>query len=162
MFLHDILEEEVYMNQLPGFMDLKFLSYHCKRDKALCGLKQAPHAWYSHLSDKLQSIGFRPSQADISMFYYRKGSVVIFLFVCVDDIIVARSSSTAATTLLQDLQGDFALKDLGPLHYFLGVEVQHTMDGLCLSQSNYTWDLLDHAGMLSYKVVIVHQQALSS
>jgi hypothetical protein len=57
------------------------------------------------------------------MFHYRKRSMVIFLLVCVSDIIVASSSSAVVTALLQDLQGDFALKDLGPLHYFLGIEV---------------------------------------
>jgi hypothetical protein len=59
----------------------------------------------------------------MSLFYYRKGSVVIFLLVYVDNIIVTISSSTAVTTLLHDLGGDFAVKDLGPLHYFLGMEV---------------------------------------
>jgi hypothetical protein len=150
-FLHGILEEEVYKKQPLGFMDSNFLSYHCKLDKALYGLKQAPRIWYSRLSDKLQSIGFRPSQVDISLFHYRKGSMVILLLVYVDDIIVVSSSFATIQALLQDLQGDFALKDLGPLHYFLGIEVQHTADGLCLSQSRYTRDLLDHAGMLSCK-----------
>jgi hypothetical protein len=51
--------------------------------------------------------------------------VVIFLLVYVDNIIVASSSSTAVTTLLRDLGGDFALKDLDHLHYFLSIEVQH-------------------------------------
>jgi hypothetical protein len=153
MFLHDILEEEVYMKQPSGFVNPDFLSHHCKLDKALYGLKQAPRACYSCLNDKLHSIGFQPSQADISLFYYRKGSAVIFLLVYVDDIIVASSSSTAITTLLHDLQGDFALKDLSPLRYFLGIEVQHTLDGLCLSWSKYTRDLLSRDSMLSCKAV---------
>jgi hypothetical protein len=41
----------------------------------------------------------------------------------VDDIIIASSSSTAVAALLRDLKDDFALKDLGLLHYFLGIEV---------------------------------------
>jgi hypothetical protein len=42
----------------------------------------------------------------------------------VDDIIVASSSQEATDALLRDLQRDFALKDLGDLHYFLGIEVK--------------------------------------
>jgi hypothetical protein len=60
VFLHGILEEDVYMKQPPGFVDSNFPSYHCKLDKALYGLKQAPRVWYSQLSDKLQSLGFSP------------------------------------------------------------------------------------------------------
>jgi hypothetical protein len=94
VFINGILEEEVYMNQPPGLVSSKFPSYHCKLEKALYGLKYAPRAWYSRLSDKLQSLGFSPSKANISLFYYIKGSVTIFLLIYVDDIIVASSSSS--------------------------------------------------------------------
>jgi hypothetical protein len=55
--------------------------------------------------------------------------------------------------LLRDLGGDFALKDLGPLHYFLSIEVHRTPNGLCLSQPKYTKDLLQRAGMQNCKAV---------
>jgi histone deacetylase 1/2 len=64
-FLHGVLEEEVYMKQPPGYEDKSKPHYLCKLDKALYGLKQAPRAWYSRLSMKLQSLGFRASRADI-------------------------------------------------------------------------------------------------
>jgi hypothetical protein len=152
-FLPGILEEEVYMKQPPGFIDSNYPSYHCKLDKALYCLKQAPCAWYSRLSEKLQYLGFSPSKADISPFHYSKGSVTMYLLVYVDDIIIVSSSSSAISGLLHALQHDFALKDLGSLHYFLGIEVQKTDDGLRQSQKKYTVDLLQRAGMLSYKPV---------
>uniref|UniRef100_J3N0W4 Reverse transcriptase Ty1/copia-type domain-containing protein n=1 Tax=Oryza brachyantha TaxID=4533 RepID=J3N0W4_ORYBR len=51
------------------------------------------------------------------------GDITIFVLVYVDDIIVASSSERAIAALLQDLKGEFALKGLGELHYFLGIEV---------------------------------------
>jgi hypothetical protein len=152
-FSHGILEEEVYMKQPLGFVDPSRPSYHCWLDKALYGLKQGPLSWYSRFSDKLQPMGFLPSQADVSLFHYRNGSVTMFLLVYVDDIIVASSSPIAVTTLLRDLKDDFALKDLGPLHYFLGIEVHHTTYGIHLSQAKYTTDILNRAGMVSCKGV---------
>jgi hypothetical protein len=153
-FLHDILEEDVFMKQPPEFVDSNFPSYHCKLDKALYGLKQAPQPWYSRLSDKLHSLGFQSSKADISLFYYKKGATTMFILVYVDGIIIAGSSSSATDVFLQDLNADFALKDLGPLHYFLGIEVQRTATGLVLHQEKYANDLLRRVGMLGYKPAI--------
>ncbi|XP_073353602.1 uncharacterized protein [Aegilops tauschii subsp. strangulata] len=53
------------------------------------------------------------------------------------------SSSAAVTALLKDLNADFALKDLGDLHFFLGIEVKRNREGgLHLSQEKYAADLL--------------------
>ena len=122
-FLHGILEEEVYMRQPPGYEDVTKPSFVCKLDKALYGLKQAPRAWYARLSTKLINLGFSASKADTSLFYFNKGGVTIFVLIYVDDIIVASSTSEATTCLLHDLRTEFTLKDLGVLHYFLGIEV---------------------------------------
>jgi hypothetical protein len=119
-FLHGILEEDVYMNQPLDFEDPSQPHYHCKLDKALYGLKQAPQVWYSRLSQKLQALRFTPSKADISLFIYKKGSITIYFLIYVDDIIVTGSSPSAIDALLADLKQDFALKDLGPLHFFPG------------------------------------------
>jgi hypothetical protein len=74
--------------------------------------------------------------------------------VYVDDIIVASSSSSAIDALLRDLNADFALKDLDPLHYFLGIEVKRTATGLILSQEKYAKDLLRRVGMLACKSAV--------
>ncbi|WVZ95953.1 hypothetical protein U9M48_041653 [Paspalum notatum var. saurae] len=129
-FLRGILEEDVFMRQPPGYEDKAYPNYICKLDKALYGLKQAPRAWYSRLSLKLQNLGFTPSKTDTSLFFYCKDKLTIFILVYVDDIIVASSSQDAVQALLRDLDKDFALTDLGDLHYFLGIEVHKSHDGL--------------------------------
>lgn len=153
-FLHGILEEEVYMQQPPGYEDTKRPGYVCKLDKALYGLKQAPRAWYSRLSSKLQALGFKSSKADTSLFFYNSGGVTVFILVYVDDIIVASSHQEAVSALLKDLSKDFALKDLGDLHYFLGIEVTKVNNGILLTQERYVNDLLCRVNMKDCKPVV--------
>jgi histone deacetylase 1/2 len=152
-FLHGFLEEEVYMKQPPGYEDRSKPHYLCKLDKALYGLKQAPRTWYSRLCSKLQSLGFIPSKADTSLFFYRKGNHVIFMLVYVDDIIVASSSHKVVSALLHDLEKDFAIKDLGELHYFLGVQVQRKNGNLLLSQERCASEILKRVNMQLCKPV---------
>jgi histone deacetylase 1/2 len=114
-FLHGILEEEVYMRQPPGYIDKSRPDFVCKLDKALYGLKQAPRAWYARLSAKLIALGFVPSKADTSLFYFNKHGVTVFVLIYVDDIIVASSTPRATSGLLHSLRQDFALKDWGEL-----------------------------------------------
>jgi histone deacetylase 1/2 len=104
VFLHGVLEEEVYMKQPPGYENPNAPYHVCRLDKSLYGLKQAPRAWFSKLSSKLQELGFLASKADTSLFIYNKSSIIIFVLVCVDDIIVTSSSNKAITSLVQDLQ----------------------------------------------------------
>jgi histone deacetylase 1/2 len=77
----------------------------------------------------------------------------MFVLVYVDDIIVASSTPQATTALLSDLREEFALKDLGDLHYFLGIEVNKVHGGIILSQDKYASGLLKRVGMSCCKPV---------
>lgn len=137
----------------PGYEDKTKPHYLCKLDKALYGLKQAPRAWYSRLCKKLQSLSFVPSKADTSLFFYKKGNYVIFMLVYVDDIIVPSSSQEAVDALLRDLEKEFAIKDLGKLHYFLGIQVQRKKDELLMTQERYASEILQRVNMQLCKPV---------
>jgi histone deacetylase 1/2 len=69
----------------------------------------------------------------------------------VDDIIVTSSSDYAISALLRDLNKNFAIKDLGDLHYFLGIEVTKRQNGLLLTQEKYAKDLIKRVGMQGCK-----------
>lgn len=92
MFLHGVLEEEVYMKQPPGFEGVGAPHLVCKLDKAIYGLKQAPRAWYARLSSKLIDLGFIASKSDNSLFIFQRSGVTIYMLIYVDDIIVTSSS----------------------------------------------------------------------
>lgn len=71
----------------------------------------------------------------------------------VDDIIIISSSSSTVDNLLSQLRVDFAIKDLGRLAYFLGIECHHTSHGLILCQHKYIQDLLTRTNMITSKPV---------
>ena len=49
------------------------------------------------------------------------------------------------------LSSEFKIKDLGPLKYFLGIEVVRSRHGIFISQRKYVLDLLKETGMLGSK-----------
>jgi histone deacetylase 1/2 len=139
------------VNQPPRYESLEFPDYVCKLDKAIYGLKQAPRVWYSRLSSKLLNLGFVASKLDTSLFIYKHSGVTLYMLVYVDDIIVTGSCDKTISTLLKELRSEFALKELVDLHFFLGIEVNQTSDGIFLSQEKYALDLLQRVGMKNCK-----------
>jgi len=83
----------------------------CELKKALYGLKQAPRAWFSRLSAKLLELGFIGSKS--SLFILKTSTVKVFVLVFVYDVLVTGSHEHAISTLIQQLQCDFAVKNLG-------------------------------------------------
>lgn len=105
------------------------------------------HGFIRTLSSALLEKGFHASQYDLSLFILTSSHSTIIVLIYVDDIIITGSHPPEIHAFIHSLQTKFALKDLGPLHYFLGIEVTSTAQGLHLSQTKYVKDLLTRSNM---------------
>lgn len=110
--------------------------------KSIYGFKQAPRAWFHKLSSYLLTIGFAGSHTNSSLFIKHHNSDILYILVYVDDIIITGSNSNVVHTCITQLSKEFKLRDLGKLHYFLGIEVRYLNNGIILSQQKYLQDLL--------------------
>jgi hypothetical protein len=115
--------------------------------------KTSPKGLVHRLSDFLQTIGFRASKVDTSLFILTRNHDICYLLVYVDDILLTSNNSALIHHLITLLSPKFKLHDLGNAYYFLRVEVTPTSVGLMLSQHKYVLNILCRAGMSSHKPV---------
>lgn len=135
------------MQQFSGFIDSTKPNHVCRLIKAIYGLKQSPRVWFNTLSATLIYQGFLASHYDPSLFILSTKDYTLVVLVYVDDTIITGSNQEHIRSFIQKLQSLFAIKDLGPLHYFLDIEVSHSQIDLHLSQSKYIRELLERANM---------------
>ncbi|KAJ9542361.1 hypothetical protein OSB04_028867 [Centaurea solstitialis] len=130
------------MVQPPGYTHPQYPNHLCHLKKSIYGLKQAPRAWYLELTNFLLAFGFQKSLADASLSIYRQKGLVAFFLIYVDDIVLTGNDNAFLDHVVNSLAARFSIKDLGPLHHFLGIEVIPHHDGLLLSQHRHIQDLL--------------------
>ncbi|XP_023769207.1 uncharacterized mitochondrial protein AtMg00810-like [Lactuca sativa] len=135
------------MHQPAGFRHPSDHHHVYRLRKSLYGLRQAPRAWYQRFTDYVTTLGFHHSSCNHSLFVYRNGHDIAYLLLYVDDIILTTSSPILKQHLVSCLSHEFSMKDLGPLHYFLGIVVTRNPGGLFLSQQTYATDILRRANM---------------
>jgi hypothetical protein len=123
-FLHGTLTETVYCSQPIGFVDADRPDLVCRLNRSLYGLKQAPRAWYSRFATYLASIGFVEAKSNTSLFIYRRGDDTVYLLLYVNDIVLTASTVDLLHRTIVALQREFTMKDLGPLHHFLGITAE--------------------------------------
>ena len=124
-FLHGDLKEDVYM-RLPQGVSSIITGAVAKLRRSLYGLKQAPRAWFEKFQHALSHLGFHPSSYDPSMFLHHASTGITILLVYVDDIIITGTDADMIHQLQASLHESFHMKDLGPLNYFLGLEVHQS------------------------------------
>ena len=129
-FLHGDLQKTNYMHQPLGFVHPDKPKHLCLLQKFLYGLKQAPCYRYQRFATYILSLGFQNSKCDTSLFIFRRGSDIAYLLLYVDNVILTYSSDDLKTYVISLLSYEFAMKDLGPLSYFLGISVSHTKDSM--------------------------------
>ncbi|GJY60250.1 retrovirus-related pol polyprotein from transposon TNT 1-94 [Tanacetum coccineum] len=149
--LNGPLKEEVYVNQLDGFVDPHHPDkvYHLK--KALYGLKQAPRAWYDELSNFLVSKGFSKGSINSTLFITKKGKDILLVQIYIDDIIfsstnpkLSKSVGTLMATKHLDANLSGTLVDQMKYHSTGGALMYLTASRPDIVHATY----LDHAGCL--------------
>jgi hypothetical protein len=121
-FLNGVIEEEVYIEQPQRFEVEDRKSHVCRLKKALYGLKQAPRAWYGRIDSFLTSLGFTKSKADSNLYFKIMNDELVILLLYVDDLFLT-GEEKLITECKKRLASEFEMKDLGLMHYFLGLEV---------------------------------------
>ncbi|XP_061363168.1 uncharacterized protein LOC133306807 [Gastrolobium bilobum] len=111
----------------------------------------ASRQWNAKLVTSLLQLGFIQSSVDHSLMIKRAGTNFTALLIYVDDIVVTGNCLEEINRVKQHLDSQFKIKDSGPLHFFLGLEVARSKSGLLISQRKYALELISDVGLLAAK-----------
>ncbi|KAJ0936201.1 putative RNA-directed DNA polymerase [Helianthus annuus] len=141
-FLHGVVEEEVYVEQPPGFEDPIHPDRVWLLNKALYGPHQAPRAWYETLSTYLLQNGFRRGLIDCTLFIKERNEDLLLVQVYVDDIIFGSTNDELCKEFEQVMQEKFEMSAMGEMNLFLGLQVHQFEKGIFIHQTRYVGDIL--------------------
>ncbi|GJX63722.1 putative ribonuclease H-like domain-containing protein [Tanacetum coccineum] len=150
-FIYGKIEEEVYVCQPPGFEDPDFPDRVYKVERALCGLHQAPRAWYEILLTYLLDNGFQRGKIDKTLFIGRGKCDILIVQVYVDDIIFGSTKKSLCTEFEKMMHKKFQMSSMGELTFFLGLQVKQKEDGIFISQDKYVTEILKKFGFSDVK-----------
>ena len=111
--------------------------------KALYGLKRAQRDWYSHINTHFSKEWFRKCPYEHTLYIKREGVGVLIVCLYVDDLIYTESNVSIIENINNCMMVEFNMSDSGMIHYILGLEVNHSADGIFVSQKKYVQDILD-------------------
>ena len=133
--MNGVVEEEVYVEKPIGF-ETHDMEYHvCRLKKALYDLKQEPSTWYGRIDGFLSTLGFTKSKADSNLHCkVEEGNPMIFLLY-VDDLFVTGEDVLIAETK-RKLATEFEMEYLDMMHYFLGMEVWQSANGISVDKGS--------------------------
>nr|GFA53221.1 retrotransposon protein, putative, Ty1-copia subclass [Tanacetum cinerariifolium] len=136
-FLHRNLEEVIYMRQPQGYEKGNKV---CLLKKSLYGLKQSTRQLYRRFDEYMLSNELKRSSYDICVYYksYAPGEY-IYLFLYVDDMLIACKSKAAIGSTKFLLKKEFDMKDLREAKKILGMEIVRDQSGKILRVSQFEY-----------------------
>jgi hypothetical protein len=151
-FLNGELDEEIYMEQLDGFIREDQERMVCKLLKSLYGLKQAPKQWHAKFERTLTSVGFVVNEANKCVYYRHGGGEGVVLCLYVDDILIFGTSLKVIEEIKTFLSQCFEMKNLGEANVILNIKLlRYENNGITLVQSHYEEKVLSRFGYADCK-----------
>ncbi|XP_061349581.1 uncharacterized mitochondrial protein AtMg00810-like [Gastrolobium bilobum] len=147
-FLNGVLEEEVYLEQPPGFMKVEQERKVLRLKKALYGLKQAPQAWNTRIDSYFKKDRFEQCPYEHAMYVKKKEGNILLVALYVDDLILLGNDEGMIQDFKKKMTKEFEMTDLDLMRYFLGLEVRQDKFGIFVSQEGYAKDILKRFKMI--------------
>jgi hypothetical protein len=95
----------------------------CRLKKSLYVLKQAPRASYAKMESYLLSQNFVSCKSEPNVYILKTTSSLLFLVLYVDDLLITGCSTSTIAAVKWILHDRFLMTNMGPLHFFLGLEI---------------------------------------
>ena len=153
-FLNGKLDEEIYMQQPEGYVKPGEEHLACKLEKSLYGLKQSSRCWNKAFKESVEKLGFTQASADPCVFI-RKTDTLTIIAIHVDDLMILAKNILEMQRLKGSLKVQFKMKDMGELHYYVGVCIVQDKERkqVYLHQGQYIEKMLKKFGQTEAKPV---------
>jgi hypothetical protein len=154
-FLNGDLEEEIYMEQLEGWVVKGKEDYICLLKKAIYGLKQALWQWNKKIHSSLLDLSFDRTYSDAGVYVYRRqgGSSTTLVVLYVDNLLIVGDSRKHIDSIKLLLGSQYKMVDLGPITRFLGLcfRQDHSKQLIFIDQEDYISSVLERFNMADCK-----------
>ena len=137
--------EDVYIMQPEGYVTDPTLC--CRLNKAIYGLKQAANRWHATIINFMLSQGLVQGTMDPCVFVRRTKSSTLIVLIWVDDLLIGASDEKVMNQFKTNFAKAFAIKDLGCLKFFLGIEFVFGNNMVSMNQSFYIQQILNKFNM---------------
>jgi Reverse transcriptase (RNA-dependent DNA polymerase) len=107
----------------------------CCLNHVIYGLKQSRREWYETLTAVMYKFNFTRCETEHAVFHRYTGQDALIVTVDVDDLTIAGNSKESIQRFKNELKTTFKIKDLGDLHWLLGIEVKRDRESRTISFS---------------------------
>ena len=155
-FLNGKLDEEIYMQQPEGYVKPGEEHLACKLEKSLYGLKQSSRCWNKAFKESVEKLSFTQASADPCVFI-RNTDTLSIIAIHVDDLVILAENILEMQRLEGSLKVQFKIKDMGELHYYVGVCIVQDKERkqVYLHQGQYIEKMLKRFGQTEAKPVSI-------
>lgn len=152
-YLNGEIDEEIFMEQPPGFVEIGQECKVLKLQRSLYGLKQSARAWNKTANQVLEQLEFKRGYADTCLYSRKeKDGQLTYILLYVDDLLIAGSSPNITCTVGKELNKYFKTKDLGEVSHYLGIQIEREEDGsFLLNQRSKISRMLEDYGLTDSK-----------
>jgi Reverse transcriptase (RNA-dependent DNA polymerase) len=144
-YLNAWITDTIYMRQPKGYETPGKEHQVCRLNRVIYGLKQSRCKWYKTFSAIMYKFRFTCCETEHAVFYQYTGQDTLIVAVDVDDLTMAGNTKASIQRFKNELRTMFKIKDLGDLHWLLGIEVKHDRElrTISFSQCAYIERILE-------------------